>query len=328
MGYDIKSIKKEFASKGIFYTPPELAEFLKSFVDIDTDEVYDPTCGHGSLLSVFGDEVKKYGQDINPVAIEYIKENFPHFHVELGDTIQEDKFSEKKFKVILANPPFSVKYEPNEEMLLDKRFKDCGILSPASKADYMFNLHILHKLKENGIAVVMNFPGILYRKNKEGEIRKWLIENNYIDTIVHIAGKKFEDTNVATCLIIYRKNKVTTDIKFVDSEFNLERMVSLEEIRENNYNLSISTYVQKEEQKEKINIDDVNEEVNRCFLIHLEETLKVNLFLVQSLEAKIDYEMFLNKIGGLVRKYRSKFKNREKEEIPKQWEEQLLLFNK
>ena len=126
--------------------------------------------GHGSLLSVFGDEVKKYGQDINPVAIEYIKENFPHFHVELGDTIQEDKFSEKKFKVILANPPFSVKYEPNEEMLLDKRFKDCGILSPASKADYMFNLHILHKLKENGIAVVMNFPGILYRKNKEGEI--------------------------------------------------------------------------------------------------------------------------------------------------------------
>ncbi len=101
MGYNIKSIREDFKNKGIFYTPPELAECLKSYIDIEYDEVYDPTCGHGSLLSIFPDEIKKYGQELNEEALLAARERLVNFTGHIGDTIAEDKFKGQQFKVIL-----------------------------------------------------------------------------------------------------------------------------------------------------------------------------------------------------------------------------------
>ena len=160
--YNIKSIKKEFKAKGIFYTTNELAVLMKSFVDIDTTEVYDPTCGDGSLLSVFDDNIKKYGQEINDHQIEVAKNRLINFTGYCGDTLKEPAFNNKKFKCIVANPPFSIAWEPPilNGLFTDDRFRLAPALPPKSKADYAFILHILHYLANDGVAVVLNFPGI------------------------------------------------------------------------------------------------------------------------------------------------------------------------
>ena len=118
MEYNIKLIREEFKAKGIFYTPPELGEFMKSFVDIEFDEVYDPTCGNGSLLSIFPDNIKKYGQEINEHQIEIAKERLKNFNGYCGDTLKTPAFLNKKFKCIIANPPFSIKWPAKGSALL------------------------------------------------------------------------------------------------------------------------------------------------------------------------------------------------------------------
>src|SRR5574344_2114899 len=220
--YNIKSIKEEFKAKGIFYTTNELALLIKSFVDIETDEVYDPTCGNGSLLSVFDDDVKKYGQEINNHQLEEAKNKLKNFYGYCGDTLKDPAFNDKKFKCIVANPPFSIAWEPPilNGVFTDDRFRLAPALPQKSKADYAFILHILHYLANDGIAVVLNFPGILYRGNSEGKIRKWIVEQNYIDKVVLIPGKTVVDTTIETALIVFRKNNTTTDIEFIDTEKN------------------------------------------------------------------------------------------------------------
>ena len=181
--YNIKSIKEEFKAKGIFYTTNELALLIKSFVNIDIDEVYDPTCGDGSLLSVFDDNIKKYGQEINDHQLEVAENRLTNFTGYCGDTLKDPAFIDKKFKCIVANPPFSIAWEQPifNGIFTDDRFRLVPALPPKSKADYAFILHILHFLETDGIAVVLNFPGILYRGNSEGQIRKWIVEQNYIE---------------------------------------------------------------------------------------------------------------------------------------------------
>ena len=109
VAYNLKSIKEEFKSKGIFYTPPELAELLKSYVNFTPNEIYDPTCGDGALLNVFGDDVVKYGQEINLEQLQVAKERLKNFNGYCGDTLKDPAFKDKKFDCILANPPFSIK---------------------------------------------------------------------------------------------------------------------------------------------------------------------------------------------------------------------------
>lgn len=246
--YNIKSIKEEFKAKGIFYTTNELALLIKSFVDIETDEVYDPTCGDGSLLSVFPDEIKKYGQEINDHQIEVAKNRLKNFTGYCGDTLKDPAFNDKKFKCIVANPPFSIAWEPPilNGIFTDDRFRLAPALPPKSKADYAFILHILHYLANDGIAVVLNFPGILYRGNSEGKIRKWLVENNFVDKVIRIPGKTFVDTTIETALIVFRKNKTTTDIEFIDTEKNKSYTATLEEVKKNDFVLSVSAFVQDE----------------------------------------------------------------------------------
>lgn len=246
--YNLKSIKKEFKAKGVFYTTNETALLMKSFIDIEVNEVYDPTCGDGSLLSVFDDDVKKYGQEINNNQLEEAKNRLNNFCGYCGDTLKDPAFNDKKFKCIVANPPFSIAWEPpiSNGFFTDHRFKNVPALPPKSKADYAFILHIMHYLASDGIAVVLNFPGILYRGNKEGEIRRWLIENNFIDKIIRIPGKTFIDTTIETALIIFKKNKTTTDVTFIDYEKDKSYVASFEEIKRNDFVLSINSFIKEE----------------------------------------------------------------------------------
>lgn len=256
MEKNMKNIKKEFAQNGIFYTPKELAETLKSYIDFEPREVYDPTCGQGNLLSVFDNQIAKYGQELFADELEKAKECLTNFNGYCGNTLKDDGFKEKKFHAIVANPPFSIKWEPDEK---DERFTMAeGILAPPSKADYAFILHILHHLAEDGKAVVMGFPGILYRGVREGKIRKWIIEQNFIEKVIHIPANKFTDTAIATCVIVFNKRKRTTDITFIDAEHDIEYPATLEEVRENNYVLSVNRYAVYEEPREEIDIENIN----------------------------------------------------------------------
>lgn len=250
MAYNIKDIKEEFKRKGIFYTPPELAAYMRSFFPFEIKEIYDPTCGDGALLAGFGIDTKKYGQDINKEQIEVASSNLHNFIGVAGDTLKNPAFTDKKFDYIIANPPFSIKWEPNKE---DARFKVAPALPPQSKADYAFILHIINSMSDAGYAAIMEFPGVLYRGNSEGIIRQWIVEQNLIEKIIHVPGDKFIDTKISTCIIILNKRKTTTDIIFQDDENKIEKLVTFEEVKENNFNLSVSQYCTKEIKKEYIN---------------------------------------------------------------------------
>lgn len=222
MDYNIKSIREDFKKKGVFYTPKKLAILMKSYVDIDVDEVYDPTCGDGGLLSVFDDSVKKYGQEINEQQLSLAKNNLINFTGFCGDTLINPAFIDKKFKCIMANPPFSIAWNPPKlgDIFNDERWRDIPVIPPKSKADYAFLIHVLHYLAEDGIAITLNFPGILYRGKSEHELRKYIINKNFIEKIIRIPAKTFIDTKIETTLIVLRKNKKNTDIEFIDKEIN------------------------------------------------------------------------------------------------------------
>lgn len=298
MAYNLKSIKEEFKNKGIFYTPPELAELLKSYVNFTPNEIYDPTCGDGALLNVFGDDVVKYGQEINLEQLQVAKERLKNFNGYCGDTLKDPAFKDKKFDCILANPPFSIKWEP----VRDERFGDCPELPPPSKADYAFLLHILHYLSDNGVAITLNFPGILYRGNKEGKIRQWLIENNYIERVVNIPPDTFVDTKIATALIIFKKNKTTTDIVFEDRQLNKERIVALEEIMQNNYNLSVSCYIQEEKPKIMVDAIELQNEAREQMYNRLKHDIAVDIMVCKF--ENLDKNVFLDNLIKIVEEFR------------------------
>ena len=263
--YNIKNIRQDFKDHGVFYTPPELALKLKQYVDFEPDEVYDPTCGSGSLLSVFSDDVKKFGQELNPAQLEEAKNRLINFEGIAGDTLKAPGFVGKKFKCIVANYPYSVKWEP----MNDERFESAPCLPPPSKADYAFILHILHYLDDEGIAVTLNFPGILYRGQREGKIREWLIRQNYVDKVIAIPPNTFVDTSIATAIIVFRKHRETTDIYFEDTALKKSRVVSLNEITENGYNLSVSNYIEPDVIKEIIDPEELQQRARNGFKARL-----------------------------------------------------------
>lgn len=267
--YNLRSIRAEFKNKGIFYTTPELALYLRSFLPDDVKEIYDPTCGNGGLLSVFGDEVKKYGQDINAEQVQAAEEHLMNFHGAIGDTLTDPAFRGKKFKYIIANPPFSIKWEPKN----DERFDGYPCLPPRSKADYAFIAHILHCLTDDGTAVVLNFPGILYRGQAEGKIRKYLVEQNLIDTVAAVDGGHFVDTKIATAVVILKKNKTTTDIQFIHND-NIVT-VPVEQVAENGYNLSVSSYIIEELPRLEIDEKQMNADTRGAALEHMRSMLRI-----------------------------------------------------
>ena len=243
MGHDIKTIRKQFSERGVFYTDLKLAAILKDLIATDYNEVYDPTCGDGNLLSVFPDNIKKYGQEIDEQQLLSASSRLVNFYGEVGDTLSQPAFLGKKFKAIVANPPFSIKWNPMPD---DERFRVAPAVAPPSRADYAFLLHILHYLADDGQAAVLNFPGILYRGNAEGRIRRWLVEQNVIEKIIHVKGDYFVDTKIDTVIVLLSKSKDTTDIAFAELKSGRERVVPIQEIEENDFNLSVSCYLPDE----------------------------------------------------------------------------------
>lgn len=293
--YNIKSIRQDFKDKGIFYTQKELAEYLKSFLPDDVTEIYDPTCGNGGLLSIFPDDVQMYGQDINAEQVAVASERLVNFHGVVGDTLKDPAFPDRKFKYIIANPPFSIKWEPHT----DERFAPLPCLPPKSKADYAFLAHILHYLSDDGMAVVLNFPGILYRGNAEGKIRRWMVEQNYIDTVIAVDGGHFVDTKIATAVLILKKRRDNTDIKFAHND--REAVIPVEQIAENDYNLTVSYYLPEEIEREKIDPIALELHARKAFLSRLEKELEFEKMVCEM--ENISMQPFVSAIKIIINQY-------------------------
>lgn len=304
-------------SGGEYYTPQEVSELL-TLISVDGKEkvrnVYDPACGSGSLLlntvKILGkDSIVDglYGQELNPTTHSLCKINmflhgldFNKFDIAHGDTLVNPLNAEKgKFEVIVSNPPYSTKWEGKDNVILanDERFVVAGDLAPKSKADMAFIMHCLYSLAHDGVASIVCFPGIFYRGGAEKTIRKYLVDNNFIDAIIQLPEDLFYGTSIATCILVLKKNKTDDKVLFVNAskEFvkvtnnnkltkdniknilnclserkdieYLTKLVSIDEIgKENDYNLSVSTYVEVEDTKEVIDIIELEEEIENIVL--------------------------------------------------------------
>jgi type I restriction enzyme M protein len=219
---------------------------------------------------------------------------FDKFNLAYGDTLMNPKhWDDKPFDAIVSNPPYSIKWEGDSNSLLinDPRFAPAGVLAPKSKADFAFVLHILSWLSSSGTAAIVEFPGILYRGGAEQKIRKYLVDNNYVDTIIQLPPDLFFGSTISTIIMVLRKNKTDSNILFIDaskefvrfdiknklSDTNIDRLlntirqrtqieyfsknVSFEEILAKDYNLSVNTYVSVENTSEVINIKELNKKI-------------------------------------------------------------------
>ena len=279
---NLKQMREQFQSLGIFYTPAEVAQKMKEIIGIDRPrEVYDPTCGGGSLLACYDDNIEKYGQEIRPEALQIAQNCLSNFHGYCGDTLKDEcpEWKDKKFHVIISNYPFSVKWEPDAE---DPRFSVAPKLPPKSKADYAFILHCLHHLADDGVALIVCFPGILYRWAAEGAIRQWMVEQGYIDTVIQFQPKMFVDTSIAVSALILKKNRTETDITFWDYETNNKKTVSFEEVKANGFNLSVSQYeVNPPEKKEEIDITALGIAARAAAVKKMEQEVRFEMALEQ-----------------------------------------------
>ncbi len=297
-------------SGGEFFTPQEVSELLARIAShgkTRVNKVYDPAVGSGSLLLKFAKVLGRdnvggfYGQEINLTTYNLARinmflhdVNYEKFDIALGDTLTEPKhWDDEPFEAIVSNPPYSIKWEGNDNPLLinDPRFAPAGVLAPKSKADLAFTMHMLSWLAENGTAAIVEFPGVLYRGGAEQKIRKYLIDNNYVDTVIQLPADLFFGTTIATCIIVLKKSKTDNSVLFIDAsaEFKrvgnknkllpgnqdhildrfvaredvefVSRLVKCEEIAVNDYNISVSSYVEKEDTREVVNITELNEEI-------------------------------------------------------------------
>lgn len=295
--YNLKTIRSDFRSTGLFYTTPELARFLRSLLPDDVTEIYDPTCGSGALLAVFGDEVKKYGQDVNAEQLQVAREHLTNFTGVCADTLTDPAWPERRFRAIIANPPFSIRWEPRQSPM----FEGWPALPPRSKADYAFIAHILHRLSDDGTAAVLCFPGILYRGNAEGKIREYLVGRNVIDSITAVDRGSFVDTSIPTCALALKKRRDTADITFRHKDRS--RAVSPAEIAENGYNLSVSRYLPEEQPMERPDPIELEKQVRFRTLSNLRRNLQIERIVCE--REKLDIEPFLQRIESLVSACRS-----------------------
>lgn len=298
-------------SGGEYYTPQEVSELLTHIATLgktEVNKVYDPACGSGSLLlkaaKILGkDNVRQgfFGQEINITTYNLCRINmflhdigYDKFDIAHGDTLINPKhWDDEPFEVIVSNPPYSIKWEGKDNTLLinDPRFAPAGVLAPKSKADLAFIMHSLSWLATDGIAAIVCFPGVMYRGGAEQKIRKYLIDNNYIDTIIQLPDNLFYGTSIATCIMVLKKSKTDNTTLFIDAskEFikvtnsnkltqeninhiveiyakredreYVSKLVANSDIAKEDYNLSVSTYVEKEDIREKIDIKALNAEL-------------------------------------------------------------------
>ena len=299
-------------SGGEYYTPQEVSEVLAKIAvagKTSVNKVYDPACGSGSLLLKFAKVLGKdnvggfFGQEINLTTYNLARinmflhdVNYERFSIAHGDTLTDPQhWDDEPFEAIVSNPPYSIKWEGDANPLLinDERFAPAGVLAPKSKADLAFTMHMLSWLSVNGTAAIVEFPGVLYRGGAEQKIRKYLIENNFVDAVIQLPPDLFFGTTIATCIIVLKKSKTDNAVLFVDASAQFSRvgnknkllpehqqfildtlsgrddveyvakLVQNEQIAENDYNIAVSSYVEPEDTREVIDITELNAEIAR-----------------------------------------------------------------
>lgn len=300
-------------SGGEYYTPQEVSELLTRLTIVgktEVNKVYDPACGSGSLLLKFAkilgrENVRQgfYGQEINITTYNLCRINmflhdidYDKFDIGHGDTLTDPlHWDDEPFEAIVSNPPYSIKWDGDANPLLinDPRFSPAGVLAPKSKADLAFIMHSLSWLATSGTAAIVCFPGILYRGGAEQKIRKYLIDNNYVDCVIQLPDNLFYGTPIATCIMVLKKSKNENKTLFIDASKEcvkvtnsnkltqdnitaileafkarkdaeyFARLVPNEDVAEQGYNLSVSTYVEKEDKREVVDIAVLNAEIER-----------------------------------------------------------------
>lgn len=300
-------------SGGEFFTPQEVSELLAEITTVgkkEVNKVYDPCCGSGSLLLKFAKVLGKenvrqgfYGQEINLTTYNLCRINmflhdinYNNFDIAHGDTLLDPKhWDDEPFDAIVSNPPYSIKWDgdANPIMINDPRFSPAGVLAPKSKADLAFTMHMLSWLSTSGTAAIVEFPGVLYRGGVEAKIRKYLIDNNYVDTVIQLPPDLFFGTTIATCVVVLKKSKKDNKTLFIDasaefvrggnknklSEENRRKILSAfierkdiehfakiidnKAVVENDYNLAVSSYVEQKDTREVVDIKELNKEIER-----------------------------------------------------------------
>lgn len=298
-------------SGGEFFTPQEVGELLARIVIMDktsVNKVYDPACGSGGLLLKFAKILGKenvregfFGQEINLTTYNLARINmflhninYNNFSIERGDTlIHPAHWNDEPFDAIVSNPPYSIKWagKSNPILINDERFAPAGILAPESKADLAFTMHMLSWLSPKGTAAIVEFPGVLYRGGAEQKIRQYMIDNNFVDTVIQLPPDLFFGTSIATCILVLKKNKQDNNILFVDaseecvrntnknklSDDNINNIVNLlkdrksvenksylatyDEVKDNDYNISVNSYLKTNTDDNNIDIEEVNKKL-------------------------------------------------------------------
>lgn len=297
-------------SGGEYYTPQEVGRLMSKIVVGDKtyiSSVYDPTCGAAGLLIApvrqLGKEHvgKLYGQEKNPTThmlsrgnllMHHI--NYSDFDIAYGDTLKNPQCGDDfRAEAILANPPYSIDWESDYiGYATDPRFTGPGVLAPGGYADLAFTLHMLYHLADDGVACIVEFPGVMYRGGAEKAIRKWLVDNNYVDAVIQLPANLFFGTSIATCLLVLKKDRpLDAKVAFIDaseyyqkatnsnvlSDENIEeiytlyhdkedveyhcRMVEKKEVAEKDYVLSVSNYVEARPDDDDVDIDALNAEI-------------------------------------------------------------------
>ncbi len=298
-------------SGGEFFTPADVSVLLTRLGTVGKtkiNKVYDPACGSGSLLlkveKILGKDAVQngfFGQEINITTYNLCRINmflhdigFDKFDIACEDTlINPQHWDDEPFELIVSNPPYSIKWAGDENPLLinDPRFSPAGILAPKSKADLAFVMHALSWLAPNGTAAIVCFPGVMYRGGAEQKIRKYLVDNNFIDCIIQLPSNLFFGTSIATCIMVLKRGKSDNRILFIDATNQcvkitnnnkllpehievivdayskrddrdyLCKLVDHDEVKRQDYNLSVSAYVEQQDTREKIDIKRLNEQI-------------------------------------------------------------------
>ena len=298
-------------SGGEFFTPQHVSKLIAQLAmhkQTSVNKIYDPACGSGSLLlqakkhfdqhliedGFFGQEINHTTYNLARMNMFLHNVNYDKFNIQLGNTLTEPHFGDDKpFDAIVSNPPYSVKWVGSDDPTLinDDRFAPAGVLAPKSKADMAFVLHALSYLSAKGRAAIVCFPGIFYRGGAEQKIRQYLVDNNYVETVISLAPNLFFGTTIAVTILVLSKHKTDTNTQFIDasglfkketnnnvlldahidqimavfdSKANVEHFaqsVPFEKVAANDYNLSVGSYVAAKDNREVVNIAQLNAEL-------------------------------------------------------------------
>lgn len=246
---------------GEFYTPQQVSKILAKIVTLnktDLKNVYDPTCGSGSLLLRIGNEANVrhyYGQELNSTTYNLARMNmllhevsFQNFDIELGDTLETPHFGDMRFEAVVANPPYSANWSADAKFLDDERFSSYGKLAPKSKADFAFVQHMIYHLDDNGTMAVVLPHGVLFRGAAEGTIRQYLIEEkNYLDAVIGLPANVFYGTSIPTCILVFKKcRQAEESVLFIDASKEFEKAKNQNNLTDANVEKIVNTYEKRE----------------------------------------------------------------------------------